>query len=261
TFSDLIGNNKFLFLSICFSFALILPLIPSLIYVLYLFSSSMNGQQSKSRTIGFYESVIAPGLVFFCIQILLLLVTGSNEFFILKFLDGEAVVNYQVYYKLYSIVLVFFSTLCIPFWGYLRKSYLENDKIKMIKYTKYVLLSLFVSVLLALLLVLFDDNIFTIWIGDVDNLYSSSDSLYMAFYVVIIVLLNLTAVFTNSFGMLKYQVFGLFIAFILKVVLCFSLGIESWSGIVLVTSLCLIPCLFLQVYCLYSKINLGKYYV
>ncbi|MEF1185565.1 hypothetical protein, partial [Vibrio sinaloensis] len=118
--ADIVSSKFFLYLSLFYAVSLVLPLSISLLYGLFLLKegktyNKVGGVSNRA----FVDKVVFPGIGFFSIQILLLLVTGSNEFFILHLFGGEQVVEYQVYYRLYSIGLVFFTTLCIPFWGYL----------------------------------------------------------------------------------------------------------------------------------------------
>lgn len=261
-YEDLEVGGEFLILSVVYCFALILPLIATLAYFFSALNKKIiNTKSTKLTSSSFRDEVIKPGLSFFYIQILLLLVVGTNEILILNLLSGEQVVDYQVYYRLYSIGLVFFTTFCIPLWGYLRKAFLENNIDETFTYTKYLILSFFLTLLIIMSFFVFDTLIFKLWIDEDSFNYNQSDSLYMSIYIATLVMVNLTAVFTNSFGKLRYQAIGLLIAFILKLLLCFVLDLSGWAEIVLITSFCLVPCLFFQGYCLDKKINLRKYYV
>ncbi len=256
------GGEEFLILSIVYCFALVLPLTITVVYFFSILNTKViNSKSTKPTSSSFRNEVVKPGLSFFYVQILLLIVVGSNEIIILNLLGGDQVVDYQIYYRLYSIGLVFFTTFCIPLWGYLRKSFLENNVDETFRYTKYLILSFFLTLLIILSFFAFDMLIFKLWIDEDSFNYSLSDSLYMSIYIATLVMVNLTAVFTNSFGKLRYQAIGLLIAFILKLLLCFVLDLSGWAEIVLITSVCLLPCLFFQGYCLDKKINLRKYYV
>lgn len=258
-------SSRFFKLSVVYCFALVLPLALTVIYFFSILNKKIQCSVIKKTIqpsyVGFRDNVIKPGFNFFYVQILLLLVVGSNEVLILNLLDGEQVVDYQVFYRLYSIGLVFFTTICIPLWGYLRKSFLENNVGETIMYTRYLALSCFLALLIIFSFTAFDKIIFEIWIDEKSFNYSKSDSFYMSIYITTLVLVNMTAVFTNSFSELRFQAMGLLIAFLLKLLLCFTLDLSGWAEIALITSGCLLPCLLLQGYCLDKKINLRKYYV
>ncbi|MDH5905134.1 hypothetical protein L8S00_17205 [Vibrio splendidus] len=261
-FPNSLHFGVFFNLSLVYAFSFIVPLFIAVVYVVRCLDK-YNSDECDSTVcfVEFKQKILKPGMGFFSIQFLLLLVVGSNEFFILNFLDSGAIVEYQAYYRLYSIPLVFFSTLSIPIWGYLRDAFIRESSLEIKKFTKYLYASLAVSIITLLFFTLVQRYVFDIWLGEGVLDITSNAGLYTSIFIFSIIMINLTAVFTNSIGILKYQVRGLALAFLLKVVLCFTFNISTWSEILTITAISLLPCFIMQICCITKTFNLEKKHV
>lgn len=60
------------------------------------------------------RQILTLGLLFFILQILYMIISATNEFFISHFFDPSYVVEYQVYMKLFSIMGSLFTLALVP---------------------------------------------------------------------------------------------------------------------------------------------------
>ncbi|WP_270192154.1 hypothetical protein, partial [Holdemania filiformis] len=86
-----------------YAFSVNLPLIITTI-VLFLskFRESIPSFKYFDRLLA--KKVLNLGMNFFIIQVLFMLITASNEFFISNIFGAEKVVEFQIYNKVFSVV-------------------------------------------------------------------------------------------------------------------------------------------------------------
>jgi len=188
------------------------------------------------------------GYTFFWIQITLLVINSSNELLITRLFSPEDVVDYQIYYKLLSLPLVFFSILTIPIWSAVTKAFNESRKLWIVKVSKYLNLTALFIILLYTLSIPLLPRIFQIWLGgnSIDIEYIKV-VLFILFNSVMIFVYSSTAI-ANGIGNLKLQVILNSGAAIFKIPLSIILSyfIDSWVIIIVVNTIIMLPLAILQ---------------
>jgi drug/metabolite transporter (DMT)-like permease len=116
------------------------------------------------------------------------------------------VTPYQVAYRYYSLVLVAFTVVCMPFWSATTDAYEKGDKrwIRMANRRMNLLTALTACAMILMTIV--SPYVFQIWIGDKCHVPFSMTVL-MAIYVFLLVMSIRYSYFLNGIGALRLQLY------------------------------------------------------
>jgi len=246
TFNPYDDTNNFLILTIVYGICICGPLLLATLYVFKIISSWGQGRLSVKLNDAIL--LLVTGSKFFWIQVCLLLVNGSNEFIILKFNNAEDVVQYQIYFKVFSVFLIAFSTLTVPLWSAIGQAKaLNNTKriLKIDKMMRYILISsLFCMPLLCFVL----PYVFELWLGEGVIKHDNNTSLIFSFYVFVMMGINYSACVANGLNKLAIQLKCLSLAVVLKFVLIYFFPhlLTEWTDVIMITILALLPAFIFQ---------------
>ena len=123
-----------------------------------------------------------------------------------NFFSPTMVTPYQIAYRYMSIVMVFFTVVCMPFWNATTDAYERND-IKWIKNSnrKMNWMTLCIAILL-LLMVAVSPWIYQIWIGDACDVPFGM-TIMMALYILLLILSMRYSYFLSGIGALRLQLY------------------------------------------------------
>lgn len=234
-------SNNILNVAIAYGISLI---ISKLILTAIFFKSNSN----LIPKLGSFNKVIMKKLInvgglFFLLQLVSMSILLSDRFIITQLLGPSHVTSYDIIYRLFATILIIHGIINAPLWAAYTESYHKND-FTWIKSSlkKMNFLVLFLCVL-AILLYLMNKEIIAIWIGgEIEN--STSVSLSLALYVIVLSWCNNFAFFLNAIGNIKIQFYTLLFGAVLNIPLSillvryFGYGI---SGVVIATILSLLP--------------------
>ena len=252
-------EKKFIQLAIVYATATIVPLIIATIYV---FEGKLKNIRPSFR---YWDKKIAISVLkigggFFVVQLGLLIVNSTNQVLINYLFAGEAVVNYTLYYNLYSMAPMIFTLFTQPIWSEITVKYAQKD-IEWIKNIRKIMLliALFISfgcLCVTGLLPL----IFKIWLGDNQQIVVSySVGLIFAIWGMVEVFVNASTCVANGMTKLKCQTIFTVIAAIIKIpiTLCLAFIFKEWIGVLIAHILSILPLLIAQNLCLnkYLKTN------
>lgn len=241
-------NHSLIVLSIVYTFTINIPLI---IATLYVFLKPLRNSRPnlKYYSRNFSKMILSLGYKFFWIQLTLLIINSSNEFLITQLFRPEEVVEYQIYNRIFSLFLMFFSILTVPIWSSVTQAYNEarlNWIKKMYSYLNYIALAIS---LVCLLLVPIFQYIVNFWLGKETLLISQKSALVFAVFNVIMIFIYSVSSISNGLGKLRAQFIGNSFAAILKIPLSIFLAniIGEWISIVLANVVVMFPVLIFQV--------------
>ena len=246
TFTPHDNSNVFLNLTIVYGICICGPLFLATLFVFKVISNWEGGRLKVKLNDAIL--LLISGSKFFWIQVCLLLVNGSNELIILKFNNAEDVVQYQIYFKVFSVFLIAFSTLTVPLWSAIGQAKaLNNTKriLKIDKMMRYILISsMFCMPLLCFIL----PYIFDLWLGEGVIKHDNNTSLIFSFYVFVMMGINYSACVANGFNKLSIQLRCLSLAVVFKFVLIYFFPdlLTDWTDVVVITILSLLPAFILQ---------------
>ena len=203
------------------------------------------------------KRVLSLGGVFFFIQIAYMVIMSTNEFLITRITGNIYVVDYQAYYKLFSIGSTVFALALTPLWSVVTKAQAEKNYLWIKKtYRKFMVLASLACVCEVFLVVLMKP-LMRIWLGA--DFADGTDYLIGAGFAVLGCMMILCSVFSsiaNGTGKLKTQAICYTVGAVIKIPISVA-AVEltgSWLGIVVANIVCL------GIYCVAQPFVLHRFF-
>ena len=225
--------------------------IPALIATIWLFRTLLKDMWPSIKYFSWdmAKEVLGTGGTLFYLQIIIMVLFNVKELYISWFVGAEAVVDYQVYYKLIGMVGGLFSLALNPVWSAVTKAIVEkkDDWIRKL-YKKGVLLILFFGIGQFLIVILLP-FVVKIWLGENSIYVSRIDGLLFCLYNLIYMWMMLNYNFACGMGRTRTISIWLTIAGISNLLLTiWACNIyRNWITVVVATAIAAIPCaIFVQ---------------
>lgn len=150
------------------------------------------------------KSVMTLGIKFFIMQVSGIILFMSSNILISKLFSPALVTPYQITYRYFSLFLVVFTIVCMPYWNATTDAYargdidwIRNATSRLRRMTVYILIGMAVMLVLS-------NYIYSIWLGpDVDIDFQMSAM--MALYIFILIYSMRYSYFINGIGKLRLQ--------------------------------------------------------
>lgn len=247
------GSNEsnLINMALVHSFAVILPL---LITTLFLFSAKLKSIRPSISYSDFKhtKSVLGLGISFSLAQLTYMLIMSTNELQITHMTNSGAVVEYQAYYRLFSLGSTIFTLALTPVWSAITKAKTEGDYGWIRKlYQISILVTLGISIL-EFILAFISKPVMSIWLGDqmIDNV-SLGTSLNFAIFGSLMMLNGALSCIANGLGDLKRQIICYIIGAVIRIPLSllFVGLLNKWDGVLISNSFSLL------IYCVFEIIH------
>ena len=165
------------------------------------------------------KAVINMGVQFFIMQISSVVLFMTSNILISKFFSPAMVTPYQITYRYFSILLVIFTVVCMPFWDATTDAY-ERKDIEWIRNATRKLRLMTIGILVTMvLMVLCSSRVYAIWIGDIN--IDIKMSIVMAIYIFILIYSMRYSYFINGIGKLRLQLIFTALAAVLFIPLAY----------------------------------------
>ena len=178
------------------------------------------------------------GLKFFVIQVAGIVLFASSNFLISRLLTPAQVTPYQVAYRYFSLAMMLFSIVAVPYWSATTDAYARGD-VEWIRRSmhKMHLVLLGVAVLLGTM-ALVANPVYRLWVG-AEVEVPMQLSLSMAVYMMIVVFSLSYSYFLNGLNALNLQLLFTVGAALVYIPLAWHLGkVYGTQGVVM--ALCLV---------------------
>lgn len=247
--------SKFTTLAIAYAIIINLPYTIATIIV-HKFSILKNCSPSlKYISKDATRAVVGLGLTFFVVQLLHMAINVSNEFFITTCFDPKYCVDYQIYFRFFSLLGTLIMLALTPLWSAITKAYAEKRYMWIYKLNKFLTLIAVGAVGIQCLMLLILQPLINLWLRDsaitVDYLAAS----FFLMYSVEMIWVSVQSTMVAGLGKLKTQLIFYSIAVLTKVVIILTVSHfypEGWMCVVLATALGLLP------YCIIQPIIVNK---
>jgi O-antigen/teichoic acid export membrane protein len=217
-------------------FALCLsPLIALVGANLFFFTGEYRKYRPAFSTIKFSNAkqLFNIGIIFFIIQVAGLIQYETANIIIARNFTTADVTSYNIVFKYFNILNMAFVIFLTPFWSASTEAYVKND-IPWIKNAikKYNLLNL-VLVLAGLIMLIFSQQVYTLWLGEGKVNISFYLSLYGFLYFSLTMFANKYVYFLNGINALRIQFLActvspiLYIIAALLLIHVYKLGVYS----------------------------------
>jgi O-antigen/teichoic acid export membrane protein len=205
----------------------------------------------------YLKDIFGLGLKFFIIQFCGIILYTSDNMIISKLFSPAAVVPYNITHKFFSVASMGFSIILTPYWSTITEASQKEDwewiKKAMNNLHKIVL----ITVVLIILMMLFSNSIFLVWIGT-KIVIPMSLTFFIALFFIINTIISPFTIFLNGTGKIKLQLYQAIFTAILNVPLSIYLASSLQmgpQGVILATVICSIPGLILAPLQYYKIIN------
>lgn len=202
------------------------PVIISLISSLYLFTTSLRQIAPSIKYIDFSyaKKVLGIGGAFFIVQIGALVLFQTDNLIITHMIGLQAVTQFNVCYKLFSVITLVFSILLTPYWSAFTDAYAKNDfewmKVNTSKIRSYWGITTF----LIIPLFLFSSKyVYELWLGRSISIPFTL-SLSMALYVIGHTGMILNCYILNGIGKIRIQLLLYILSSIINIPLAIILS-------------------------------------
>ncbi len=235
--------------------------IPLLVATLWVFRSSsirICKPSIKAFDWKYAKDVLSLGVAFLTIQLLYMVISTTNEWFISKFYAPEFCVEYQAYNKVFTMLGSLFMIALAPLWSAITKACAENNYEWISKLQKLLYGAVMFFTVLQIVIVPFLPKLFDWWLGDSSINVNYNTAWLFVVYGVIFTWIAIQSTFASGLGRLKVQLISYIVAVAVKVVgvIVLSSMYTNWSFVIAVTIIGLLPYSIAQP--IYTKYLLKK---
>ena len=185
------------------------------------------------------KAVINMGVQFFIMQISGVILFMTSNLLISNLFSPEMVTPYQITYRYFSILLVIFTVVCMPFWNATTDAYQRND-MEWIRNATRKLRLMTIGFLVCLgVMILLSDTIYAVWI-DRQTIIDIKMSIVMAAYIFILIYSMRYSYFINGIGKLRLQLIFTTAAAVLFIPLAYLTTLWTHDIIWFMVVMCLV---------------------
>lgn len=194
------------------------------------------------------KDVLSLGIVFLVLQVLYMIISVTDSWFITKFYEPENTVDYQIYYKVFSLIGTIFMLALTPLWSAITKAMAEHQYSWIIKLQNLLYKLFLLLVCLQVLFVFLMPYVFRFWLGDNTIPYSYVNGSIFCLYGIIFTWVALQSTIVAGLGRLKIQLICYLLAVLMKVSMIIYLNqiISNWIFVVFATTVALLPYSIIQ---------------
>lgn len=231
-----------------------LPLFLSTIIV---FTKELRGCKPEIRYYdkNYARDVMKLGGIFFWVQIMYMVITATNEFFITWFTGPEMVVEYQIYTKLFTLIGMVFSLALTPIWSAVTKALSEQNFTWIKKLYKTLKLMALFAIICEFGMITFLQFGINLWLGHKAIQVNYFYAIAFAMYGSMIIWNGVISSIANGCGELKTQSIFFTIGALIKIPIAWILVgvLNSWIGVIVANILAM------SLYCIIQPMWLNKF--
>lgn len=207
-----------------------MPLLVLLFASIYLFNTKYKGIAPSFYSIkkAYIKDLFGLGYKFFIINIQVVILYQTTNVLISNISSPLQVTQYNIAYKLLSVVMMAFTIISAPLWPAYTDAYAKSDLAWMKKMKSKLDLLFYFVIVAVILIVLFSQLLYWIWIGDKVEIPYMMTSL-VAIYVLAYCRMNINGTLIVGMGKLEVQTYLCIIGMILHIPLSFFLS--SYWGV------------------------------
>lgn len=188
------------------------------------------------------------GIQFFVLQGAALVVFATDNMIITQMIGPEEVPAYNVVFKYFNLVMVFFTLLTVPYWSAFTEAFQRGDAQWVKNSVRMFMRIWLITVVVVLVMLWVAPSVYALWVGD-RIVVSSQLSLVFAIWVTLSAGLTIFSNFLSGVGKIRLSVYhGIFVAVVnipLSVFLAGPMGLGS-TGVILASLLGMLPRLVMQ---------------
>ncbi len=240
-------NGNIIHMAIAYFIAVNIPLVIATIFVFFISNRELR-PQIKYFEKKYAVSTLKIGGVFLWLQLMAMILNSTNSYFVTIFVSNAAVVDFNIYNKIFSLIGTFVTLISTPIWSATTKAQVEkNYKWLYELFKKFAFLSI-LAILADFSLVPILQIIFNIWLKENTITVNYGIALLFALFGSMLIWSSTITCFVNGLGELKLQSIFLTLGAIIDIVATYFLSKElnSFVAIVIANILAYAPYLIVQ---------------
>ena len=215
-------EGNLILLGLTLGFAPVLVLLASSIWY-YSHDYRKYTPSIKFVNFKYARDLMTLGIKFFIIQIASVIIYQTSNIIIAQLFGPAQVTPYNIAYKYFSIIPMGFGIIMVPFWSAFTEAWIKHDT-KWIKNTiKNLVLIWSVICIGAIIMLVFANFIYRIWIGK-EVVVPFSMSVVMALFVIINAWCGIFSHFLNGVGKIKLQLYSGTLGALINIPMAIYLG-------------------------------------
>ena len=193
------------FIALLFGF---MPCIVSAAMSIILFLTKYKRLKPSINTVNFKyrNDLLGLGFKFFIIQVSGLIIFGSNNLLISRFLGNDQVTYYNIVFRYFSIITIAFSLINAPIWTAYTDAFALKDWNWIKKVTKQANYVCTFLLLVTMVMLFISNSIYKLWINNTINIPLLLSTL-MALNVAIAIYGSTYTSFINGTGKIRLQTY------------------------------------------------------
>ena len=251
--TKLVPSGSLVSLAVTFSF------VPCVVLILFsIFSFTLGRYKEIAPSVkyvrfGLTKKILSLGTQFFLIMVSMLFIYQCLSFIILRVLGAEAVTQYNVANRIFTIVYMACSIIIVPFWSAFTDAYVKQDYVWMrAMVSKLEKVWLFGCIPLLALLLVFSDFIYDVWIGD-SVVVPFPLSVSMALYVMFQTVANIYMYLINGTSKVRVQLI-VYVSFALISIPMIVFSCQSFG----IAGAVIVPALAYVIQAIVGKVQITK---
>lgn len=249
------NNYNLIFMAIVYDISVILPYIIASIVVFSSRKYKIIAPKISLASCEHATKVFALGGYFFVVQILYMLIMSTNEYMITYYTNSGDVVEYRVYFQIFTLGSTICALALTPVWSAITKAITEKDIRWIKKLYHKMIIGAFIGAACEFILIPFLPNIFNIWLGDSSITVNYTTAISFAFLGSLMLFNAVFSNVANGIGKLGTQLVVFLSGVIAKIPLTVAIIniTNSWVGVVIATNISLLA------YCIIQPSVLHRY--
>lgn len=249
-------NNDVVNLAIVYLLAVNLPLLITTIVV---FMGRLKDVRPNIRyfNMEYALDTLKVGGAFLWLQLEAMIINNTSIFLITWLLGSALVVEYNLYFKIFSLANIIYGLITIPIWSAITKAKIEENY-KWIKKTTRILQGIALIFALGMLSMLpFMQFVFDIWLKEKTFTVNYIIMIFFIIEQIIMIWSGICATICNGLNEIRLQFILMSIGAIIIIPLTFILAkiMNSYSAVIIAHCLALLP------YCIGQTIWLERYII
>lgn len=185
-------------------------IIPVLVYLLAALPIFAHYKELRPKRSAFDISLVRPivskGMGFFAIQITsCLVIFGSSNVFITRFLGPESATVYGIAYKYFHLIAMAYTIVLAPMWNAYTDAYIKDDYDWIRKSFRRALLIWILSLVGGIAMLIFAPVMFRLWVGHLVDI-PTGVSMAVLVYISMYNLNNCVTYLLNGFNKIRVQI-------------------------------------------------------
>lgn len=232
---------------------------PLLLATVIVFSAQLKDVHPSLKWVSakYAFDTLKLGVVFLWLQLMALLLNSTNSYLVTLFIGNEAVVQYQIYYKIFILLSTLIALATTPVWSAATKAQAENNYLWLFKLYRIFLAVGLIAVVLEFCLCLPLQLIFDFWLGGNTIQVDMTYALFFALYGSCTIWSCVVTCFANGLSELKYQTIFLTMGAIINIPLAYAFSniVGSSIAIVWANTIAYLPYLIVQTVWMYRHLR------